>query len=196
MGGIGSGRHFSKKQSPVIEESIAITMTELQKYQPESFVKFEWYSDGIDFSAGVYFRSNELVIIIENYDQPFKQTIRLETMACALGGYRRWLICPKCQRQRMALYLGDEMIFACQSCNGLRYRSHKKVPAERLLSNAEKLRNKSGQPPIFNPVIRPKGMHRTTFQNLRDRILHYEKKSHQLFTAWAHSAIARNISLQ
>ncbi|MEI7857729.1 MAG: hypothetical protein WCH85_09520 [Methanomicrobiales archaeon] len=164
-------------------------MTELQKYQPESFIKFEWRSDKINCSAKVYFQPGELTIFFEDYDSSFQQTIRLKTMKCALGGQRRWLICPKCGCQRMALYLGHEMTFACRSCNGLRYRSHKKIPVERLLYNAEKIRNKSCQPPIFNPVIRPKGMHQTTYQNLRNRIINYETKSHNFFMAWAYTTI-------
>ena len=199
MGGIGSGRRFSMRPTLVVENRVCIKMTELKKYQSESFIRFEWNSDDSEYSeysAGIYRSANELYIVLQEDDQFYPQTVELQTMACAFGGERQWLICPKCGCQRMTLYIGKNSQFTCRCCNKLGYRSQKRVPAERLLYNAEKLRRKAEQPPIFGDVVKHKGMHMTTYQKLQKRIYHYEYRSHELFKAMVCSAITKNIALQ
>lgn len=191
MGGVGSGRLFGNAKA-VVEEQISIKMSDLKKYEIEAVIRLDWKLKGRDYTAGVYYRVEELLILLEHGDDSYPQRIELKTFNCHLGGSRRWLICPICFSQRTALYLGNKMNFACRKCNNIGYKSQKKVPADRLLHNAEKLRSKIGQTPIFNELSpKPKWQHNRTYEVLRNRIYDYETQSHDQFIGWFRGLVNR-----
>ncbi|SLM31123.1 conserved hypothetical protein [Desulfamplus magnetovallimortis] len=189
MGGFGSGRRKSGKAKPVVENQISLKIKDLKEYKPETVFYYELAKDLSCYSATVTVKKDHLLIHINCNRKIYDQTVEIKTDRCNLGGLRQWMICPECSSKRTALYLGKQNKFACRKCLDLGYSSQKKVPFERLLHNAESLRARADQPPLFNPLIKPKGMHTSSFNRLRKRIYEYEIESHDLFKQWAYSAI-------
>lgn len=53
---------------------------------------------------------------------PGKQVLRLVSVPCTFGGFRRYLVCPQCGRRAMSLFWGATAL-VCRSCAGLSYVS-------------------------------------------------------------------------
>ena len=65
--------------------------------------------------------------------------------------------------------------FASRQAYRLRYRSQQTTPYERAIDQAQKIRKRLGAScDIDDPVDRPHGMHRKTFERQRVRLDHYE----------------------
>ena len=62
----------------------------------------------------------------------WQQTLRLVSRPCPFGGWRHFLVCPRCGRWGLALYWSTDRVFVCRGCAGLRYVSQTWRAASRL----------------------------------------------------------------
>lgn len=112
---------------------------------------------------------------------------------CHFGGRRVLFLCPAraCQRRVARLYLLDGQ-FRCRTCHRLPYASQSKGRFERPLHQANKLRIALGGPPgtAFEIAPRPKGMHQTTYNRMKNRIIELEGQ------AWGHLADVHGFDIQ
>lgn len=95
-----------------------------------------------------------------------------------------YLVCPYCAKQRQHLY-ATKSTFSCGGCLKLSYQSQSMRPQERLAERIRKLRTKTwgyGWKDRNNLTEwsldwpRPKGMHQTTFDNIRHKLFFLEKR--------------------
>lgn len=107
-------------------------------------------------------------------DQPQSQRITIDRTACTYGGYRLWFICPvaRCRNRVGSLYLRGGL-FACRHCQRLNYNSQQAAKSEQPRLRLQAVRRRlnwplNGDIPIRTYLTRPKGMHRKTFDRLRD----------------------------
>ena len=95
-------------------------------------------------------------------------TVYLERTRCHLGGERVWFRCPAngCGRRVAILY--SDGVFACRQCQDLTYQSCRESVGDRADRRAWGIREKCGDRwgSLFDPLMRPKGMHHRTFQRL------------------------------
>jgi hypothetical protein len=96
------------------------------------------------------------------------------------GGRRLWLHCarPSCQRRSGRLFL-DDPYFVCRLCAGVHYSSqtHPKPRHVKRVERAKAIRTELGGRPVRHdpPPDRPKGMHRATYERLRQELLEIEQ---------------------
>ena len=87
-----------------------------------------------------------------------------------LGGRRSWFLCPGCDRRCAILYRrhGD---LACRKCHDLSYESQRLSRSDRLTLRAQRIRHRlGGSGNLSKPFPeRPSGMHRRTYERLRDK---------------------------
>ncbi len=105
-------------------------------------------------------------------------------MPLRLGGTRQWFSCPSCQRRRRILYGGSR--FRCRHCHRLKYETQYEPDFARAATRALKIRQRLGADGgIADPFPdRPKGMHKRTYEQLRQ-----EEEMFQL--AWSQGIFAK-----
>lgn len=107
--------------------------------------------------------------------QDVEQPLALAWTPCHYGGQRPWFVCPgrwECGRRVAVLYAGGRY-FLCRQCYDLRYESQRADRMTRLLSKAQKIRQRlGGSASMLEPFpSKPKGMHWRTYERLRWREL-------------------------
>ena len=99
--------------------------------------------------------------------------VSLTWTACHYGGARPWFVCPNvhCGGRAGTLYRVRTPYYLCRRCQRLRYRTQSEKPLGRALILEQNLRVRlGGSWDLSEPFpARPKGMHRTTYQRLRER---------------------------
>jgi hypothetical protein len=95
--------------------------------------------------------------------------IQIERTACNFGGDRPWFRCPDCGRRAAILYGGT--VFRCRGCCELVYASQREDELLRALSRAQDIRIRLGGTGDMFSLFpeRPKGMHRSTYERVRER---------------------------
>ena len=99
------------------------------------------------------------------------QIVNVIHKRCGPSGWRQHFQCPQCRECVDALFVADFRDYkdglGCRHCFDLSYGSK----AHRALRRISVLRTRAGMDPDFlRPVVRPKGMHRKTFERLRDKL--------------------------
>lgn len=91
--------------------------------------------------------------------------IQLTKQKCNYGNHRLWLVCPMqgCDARCEVLYLNG--YFACRKCHNLAYPSQCEDERQRVLRQADKLRDKlKWQSGIAKPAgLKPVNMHLRTY---------------------------------
>lgn len=100
--------------------------------------------------------------------------VLLSYTPCTFGGSRPWFLCV-CGRRVANLYIEVQKV-ACRHCLALVYPSQRMREIDRLLVRIDKLEVKLG-----DIHVRPKGMHRRTFDGLREKIVDAYTKQEELF---------------
>jgi hypothetical protein len=96
------------------------------------------------------------------------------------GGERFWFHCAResCLERSGRLFLHD-VHFVCRECAGVRYKSqrHAKPRHVKRIERARAIRKRlSGRSSLGGPLPdRPKGMHRATYEPLRQELLEIER---------------------
>ena len=109
-------------------------------------------------------------------DREFRQDLGLDATRLPSGGWRRWFLCPKCERRAVVLYLPRaDGWFGCRSCHELPYWSQRLGRFNRLRNQAVKAWRRLGsdqEPHLHLSQLRPpkpKGMHWSTYERLLSR---------------------------
>lgn len=117
---------------------------------------------------------------------PMRERVPLEWTPCNYGGKRPWLRCPRCSRRVAVLWGGSR--FLCRHCNRLAYASQNESAMDRACSQSQKLRKRLGDDDDLTcpseDLLRPNGMHASTFDRLTERIALQDIR-------WGRAAIAK-----
>jgi len=193
---MGSGQYlrFGTKETTESQRRVDIRFLKKQGWLiPNTVGTLSWTSRGkpsgnINYHIG----SNHMVldynIQINGGDwQPIEQTVFFNWTPCNFGGRRQWFLCPGCGR-RVAVIYGAGRLFLCRHCHRLTYGSQQETRPFRLLRRSRKIKERLGvDHPMDWPTVKPKGMHRRTFNELRIQALRYED------LGWTSAAMALGI---
>lgn len=144
--------------------------------------------DEVQSSIDIITRSQKLILRYEANNTHFDYVVPLETTPCHYGGVRYWFNCPNCFKRVATLFLGNNLLFQCRTCQNLNYASQQqnKLDSTRLVMY--RLRNRldweyDNAWMQESNKIRPKGMHQTTFNRLVERHDQLEAKANKYCAA-------------
>jgi len=188
MGGLGSGRLFRFNAKPTIERQTYIDIRWMKKQNalaPGTVGTLSWSSQG-NKRGTVHFEvnTNSLILKYRHRErgggawEDVEQVILFDKTPCNYGGHRKWFLCSKCEQRVEILYGmdGAGKYFLCRDCHGLTYASCNAHQTKRIFNKANRLKQKIGVGPGIMDFIpeRPKGMHRSTFDNIIHEIQRLE----------------------
>ena len=177
MGGPGSGRcwHYGSKETTDCYRVLDVRRISRDGLLTagKSFV-WQWKS-GSQVSASIDIRTDlDRLILSYRYRCKGKDwidkclSVDIDWTPCNFGGMRPWFRCPArgCGRRCAILYGGP--VFACRECFGLAYQTQRERFEDRTARRANKIRERLGWDlGVLNASgLRPKGMHRRTFDRL------------------------------
>jgi Mrr N-terminal domain len=192
MGGYGSGRSGGR---PTVEDSLTLNLRRLFK---DGWLKVEAWTSGtlrwtvvntgreiasIGFQSEVREESGYVRLHWTSTDRRTGETrqcenrITLTTRPQPFGGRRWFFVCPRTGESATKLYLpSGAYTFACRKAYRLGYRSQRETPSDRSLSRAFALRGKiGGEGGIGGYILKPKWMHRRTFERAMEKIYRAEE---------------------
>jgi hypothetical protein len=179
MGGPGSGRHNGMKKRRV-ESCLALHVNNLRRagaLLPGASGTLSWESDNGAVSLAFRAEADALALAYTadhfTNSEVIEQRIALVHGSATFGGTRVYFVCPgtECGRSVSKLYFtrGD---LRCRDCHGLAYECQAEDRQRRARRRADKRRARlgsrlwsAGAPPV---AVRPKGMWRRKFANLRN----------------------------
>lgn len=133
----------------------------------------EMKTSGVEITANVEHDQErdifELVYVPASETALTKCKVHLERRPQAKGGARVYFVAPCCGRsvRKLALLKG---LCGCARCASIQQPSRRKGRTQRLIAKAEALAWRLGCETWFSqPKERPKGMHRSTFEDLAQR---------------------------
>ena len=177
MGGRGSGRRTSYGGKPETHDAMPLDIRKLTRkglLVPGNSLSYKWsvndqqvagISIRVEFNYGLM-----LSYRVKSTGEVVEQLVQTQTSPCHLGGQRRWFTCPGCNKKVAMLYAPGKY-FACRQCGGLAYATQKEGIGDRASRRADKIRKRLGwEAGILNGSgCRPKGMHKSTYQRLKQR---------------------------
>jgi hypothetical protein len=179
MGGIGSGQYYRSSSQIQFEETRRIDIRYLRKHKllrPNHRGKISWTASGQPSGFITYHCYEEQLVL--NYKtryyggewEPVEQVIKLAKTPCNYGGYRKWLVCPACNKRKAVLCLHDKL-FYCRECCHYPYSSQCESKLDSLISKREKIAKR-----IFDETgcRKKKWMHEKVFQAELDKYLHLD----------------------
>ena len=109
--------------------------------------------------------------------QSMEYPIWIERTACFYGGNRPWFLCPSCGRRCGVLYFSGRGagLYKCRDCARVTYTSQCQDAVDRSWIKQRKIEARLAD------GDRPKGMHLTTYERLRDIIWNCDLKG---ITPW------------
>ncbi|MBK6366771.1 MAG: hypothetical protein IPF65_05735 [Polaromonas sp.] len=175
MGGRGSGRRTSYGGKPETHDAMPLDISKLTRkglLVPGNSLSYKWsvndqqvagISIRVEFNYGLM-----LSYRVKSTGEVVEQLVQSQTSPCHLGGQRRWFTCPGCNKKVAMLYAPGKY-FVCRQCGGLAYATQKEGIGDRASRRADKLRKRLGwEAGILNGSgCRPKGMHKSTYQRLK-----------------------------
>jgi hypothetical protein len=163
----------SYSRRPTVEAFRSIDIRDIRPKLLKRGLVGSWkWSRAGEPTGSMQFKIEGNVVLLEylsDIDTQIHQHVQLTWTSCALGGQRPWFRC-RCGRRAAVLYAVGEA-FDCRRCCGLGYDSQYEGPAFRSLRRAHAIRQRlGGELDIFSPFPpKPRGMHRKTYDHLRDR---------------------------
>ncbi len=186
MGGLGSGR-YSGSGRATVEEHRCLNVNRWKRegmLTPGRYVSCGWWDSDGETVASINAEVRPGLVVlkyrIREYEgewEDIEQPTPVTWTPCTYGGQRPWFVCPglvnsvPCQRRAAKLHLAGRY-FLCRRCYGLAYASQGEQRWDRALRRANKIRVRlGGAPGVASPFPeRPKGMHRRTYECLRERV--------------------------
>lgn len=104
------------------------------------------------------------------------QRIALTSTPCHYGGRRWWFVCPGCERPVGVLVLRWQR-YACRHCVDVSYRSQALDVITRSWRRQRRLERRLGSDPLVKPI----GMHWTTYQRIRTEIRVLNARRNQIW---------------
>jgi hypothetical protein len=144
----------------------------------------QWHQDGKTVaSIDVRVESADRLTLIHRWEwngirQDESFPVSLANTPCHFGGERSWFICPHCNQRTATLYLAPGG-WQCQKSLGLAYASQSETAFDRLRRKKAKLEEK------LNDMLKPKGMHKATYERLKKRWVNVEIAWQEVFAAQA-----------
>jgi hypothetical protein len=187
MGGSGSGNWYRFDSKTLAEHCCSIDVRQLSRWgslKPWLRYPLEW-NNGSNIVIETRPGAIELFYGISRNGQPREDVhieVPLSWTSCNYGGKRPWFVCPGkgCGRRVAKLYLAGKY-FLCRHCHDLAYLSQRQGKEFRLIDKAQKIYRrlgvKSHNDLYFEP--KPKGMHQTTYDRLRDEAEELEDEALQ-----------------
>lgn len=177
MGGYGSGRTDRKRH--FFDEATELPIRPIKEFWTNFLGGREVWSEGgpvISRSRGfpiARFRGRCLYPALYTYwrqDTRMQAEFCFESMPCHYGGFRLYFICPGCGRRRESLYLYRDRC-SCRSCLQLAYDCENAGAVTRAHLQKRKYEGK-----LVDGFFKPKRMRYATFDRIRGRIEHQQKK--------------------
>lgn len=176
MGGSGSGNWYRSGSKTLAEHCLSIDVHHLnRKGCLKPWQRYTWkWQDGSIIVIETTPEAIELAYNISCNGQQGERVhieVSLSWTSCNYGGKRPWFICPGrgCGRRVAKLYLAGKY-FLCRHCHDLAYLSQRQGKEFRLIDKAQKIYRRLGAK-SHNDLdfkSKPKGMHQTTYDRLRD----------------------------
>ena len=179
MGGMGSGSWYRYSTKWTTSDMRALDIRSIHREKlliPGRWFCWQWTRNGEEVaSIGVHVAEDYVTLGYTNTPrdgepQSISDTVAVVWTACRLGGERPWFLCPRCGRRVAILYGGVH--FYCRHCQKLSYKSQSETRMDRLIRRKFKLKDRLGGEGWWR---KPKGMHQTTFDRLRDEYQYYEE---------------------
>ena len=179
MGGFGSGG-WNARHASVGEHNRRIDaglMCRKRVFSEGYLGRWKWTGDdgeinwiGIAFHDG-FLHLNFRFRLNGGEWEPTKQTITIVRLPCPAGGETALFLCPNCSKRRKHLY-GASRLFLCRCCHDLTYMTRREQVYDRAGRRARSLRRKLGVEIGMGNWVgpKPKGMHQTTFDAMRQEI--------------------------
>lgn len=192
MGGLGSGRRYSRDQiRPVVEDFLDLDILYFNRkglLKPGIIFKITFTTNNCDATSVITTVGADFLCLDYNFKQTKRtQEVQLIRTPCHYGGSRTWLQCPTCNSKRTLLYLGHNGSWKCRKCLGLAFTSQRLNPHSRHAYMAKNLKREKLNitPGCLTPVTkRPFRMHRQKYIRILDEILKHEQLSCALFKEW------------
>lgn len=189
MGGYGSGRRWGGNTTKV-EDASCLNVNRMVKLDVIAEDRYKWgrwvwssVRTGKETSSIGYRLDTtdmndphiRLEYMLTNQDIKMDYVVKLSRSKQKLGGYRWWFICPVSGRRVAKLYLPyGARYFAARQVYNLKYESQSEDYRHRHLRKLWKVKDKIGGE--LAP-LRPKGMHKRTFDRLIDKYCHLDEIS-------------------
>lgn len=147
---------------------VAGEIGELDLSKKSNWTNGSW--DGFCFKTDIH-NDGIGILYISAKDQHgsivFEQQVYIRPLKLHYGGFRFWLECPCCGKNRDAIYLMGGS-FACRVCHDLSYKSQNAIMPVRMLYKAQAIHQKLGGSGmvLYGPPEKPKGMHQKTYEKL------------------------------
>ena len=195
MGGTGSGnRHLVSKRTT--DEMLSLDINYLQRHhylQPDRLITLTWRRRGLKIGEIQLTATSDHLVLRYRTRAPAQAwqeqeyPVAIERTLCHYGGCRAWFLCPRCGRRVGKLFGGT--LFACRHCHRLNYDSQRENDLDRLARRLDKIRARLGwESGVLNGHgLKPKGMHRQTYDRLR--------KQHDQLEQTLLTGIARQLHL-
>lgn len=106
------------------------------------------------------------------------QEIALTSTPCHYGGTRWWFLCPGCAKRVGVLVLRGQR-YVCRHCAEVSYRSQAADAISRSWRRQRRLERRLGA----DPLVKPTGMHWSTFHRLRTEIQQIEAARMRIWVA-------------
>ncbi len=187
MGGSGSGNWYRFSSKTLAEHCCSIDVRQLSRWgslKPWLRYPLEW-NNGSNIVIETRPGAIELFYGISRNGQPREDVhieVPLSWSSCNYGGKRPWFICPGngCGKRVAKLYLAGKY-FLCRHCHDLAYLSQRQGKEFRLIDKAQKIYCRLGVNGYDDLYFKskPKGMHQTTYDRLRDEAEELESEALQ-----------------
>jgi hypothetical protein len=177
MGGPGSGFYIRWSTKSTTESQHRVDIRYLKQQgllRPGAAGTLSWSSRGKKTgSIGYRMYADYMVLYYRHRPrdedwEDIQQIIHFDRTSCHYGGYRTWLLCPRCGK-RVAVLYGAGKYFWCRHCYNLTYTCQQESKIFRLMSTAQKIRERLGGSPNLSEIFpeKPKNMHWKTYRRLR-----------------------------
>lgn len=181
---IGAGRPGWK---PKAEQLYTLDIRKLKRdglLIPGVTVDLKWSRYGkVVGGASATFRDGKYLLLRNG---SWSQHINIESTPCNYGGVRHWFECQGCGRRCAVVYLRGQS-FECRSCKCVVYTSQSEDFFGRLWRQQKKLEQK-----LNERWQRPKGMHKSTFDQIIRRIIDCEESREDALAIFASRLIGLN----
>lgn len=207
-----------KRPKTTVEECLCLDIDRLHRKSlltPFNFLTISWNYTTADHngrpagSIGIVVLDNALKLSYALTDkdtgkqQDYNINVPIEWIPCSYGGTRPYFTCPDCYRRVLKLYKPpSQELFSCRHCWDLTYRSCQDSGDDQARARArtERACRKLGiknygnyEDAYYKTYVldRPKGMHKKTFERLRQAVFEAADEEDEAYMQVLHAFAKR-----